>query len=494
MRPLLLSAVFVFLVLAAAGTARASLTVCNQTGNQISVAYATGNDSVTSYHVSGWWNVDDGQCRTLTYEEIPIWTYVHAEDSNRQWPVHGDGVYCVRNERFSYDSTDDSEDPSCGGDYRSAPFVLVNERDGSATYTFGPAEEPTPTPAPANSPLKICSDLKNRLSLAVMFGEKTPKTSGWWHVDGGGCQVLDFKEGDAIDAFVAFRAEVTKDNLEWAPSGTPRYYCADETNEFDAPVISGKPCSHPLSLSAFYTPKDADIDDKSDTQHLVYWFHRKDFRFVPPGQTQFNDGVTLFNKKNYAAALRDFDAAITQYAKWADRFAFRSQTEFDLGNYAAALRDARSAVRLGTAANSVFLAEPEWATGDVKAAAADYVKAAGGKQGLDPGYVVSAIFALRTLGETASASNLLSECYKHCVKTAVMPLVKYLGGDISARELETEMQTYSGYADATIGYDLFLRKQTAAAKPYMQRAIAKAWAGLEPVPPPVLRKALGRIP
>lgn len=151
--------VSVVLAAASAPPEPTGFTVCNKTGQQLSVAYASVTHGVASQITAtiwGWYSVSDGQCTVLNRYSDPMpntmhW-YVYARSGTGTWSGRGRSSaeyssYNLRDDmgytwNVSMDlCTPDTPDGAPSFDDLSKscsriPFFMVDPRSGGTSYTY----------------------------------------------------------------------------------------------------------------------------------------------------------------------------------------------------------------------------------------------------------------------------------------------------------------------------------------------------------------------
>jgi len=122
-----------FFVLAAAhpAPAFASFKICNESGEQIAVAIAYKDTDAQNWVSRGWWNLDDGECKTPLGGDLKNkYYYLRGDGDSHYWG--GDYKFCVDNDnKFTLNEADST----CDYDYEG--FLEIDTGDASSfTYTF----------------------------------------------------------------------------------------------------------------------------------------------------------------------------------------------------------------------------------------------------------------------------------------------------------------------------------------------------------------------
>jgi len=111
--------------------ALADFEVCNQSGEHISVAIAYHDKDAGNWVARGWWNLDDGECKTPVGGDLSDrYYYLYADGDQHTWT--GSNQFCVDNEHAF---TLNEADTTC--DYSMVNFFEVDTGElDSYTYTF----------------------------------------------------------------------------------------------------------------------------------------------------------------------------------------------------------------------------------------------------------------------------------------------------------------------------------------------------------------------
>jgi uncharacterized membrane protein len=121
-------------VVAASGTARADLKLCNMTKSRIGVVI--GYRDTKGWVTEGWWNVDSNNCSDILKGKLNArYYYIHAEDYVRDGEWAGKAFMCVKNKSFTIR---DAEKNCAERGYRRAGFFEVdtsNEDDWTIRLT-----------------------------------------------------------------------------------------------------------------------------------------------------------------------------------------------------------------------------------------------------------------------------------------------------------------------------------------------------------------------
>lgn len=114
---------------AAVASGDATIEVCNDSGDGVSVAYATasgGTDSAgeTLFRSEGWLNLDDGECIDVwdaPFENRFYYIYAEADDGH----YGGDYFFCTLEEAFEI------VDTQCNADYERNGFLQIDMSVGN---------------------------------------------------------------------------------------------------------------------------------------------------------------------------------------------------------------------------------------------------------------------------------------------------------------------------------------------------------------------------
>lgn len=114
---------------AAVAAASVTLEVCNNSGDGVSVAYATAAGGINSsgetlFRSEGWLNLDDGECTDVwesPFENRYYYIYAEAEDGN----YSGDYFFCTLEESFEI------VDTQCSEDYERNGFLQIDMAEGN---------------------------------------------------------------------------------------------------------------------------------------------------------------------------------------------------------------------------------------------------------------------------------------------------------------------------------------------------------------------------
>ena len=111
--------------------AQADFKVCNQSGEHISVAIAYHDAEAGNWVSRGWWNLNDGECKTPVGGDLKDqYYYLYADGDQHTWT--GDHEFCVDSDNAF---TLDESDTTC--DYTNERFFEIDTgNDVSFTYTF----------------------------------------------------------------------------------------------------------------------------------------------------------------------------------------------------------------------------------------------------------------------------------------------------------------------------------------------------------------------
>jgi uncharacterized membrane protein len=111
--------------------ALADFTVCNQSGEHVSVAIAYHDADDDTWVARGWWNLDNGECKTPVGGDLKDqYYYLFGNGDQHVWT--GSHEFCVDdNNAFTLSDAD----TSCS--YTNHKFFEVDTgEDTSFTYTF----------------------------------------------------------------------------------------------------------------------------------------------------------------------------------------------------------------------------------------------------------------------------------------------------------------------------------------------------------------------
>ena len=114
---------------AAVATASSTIEVCNNSGDGVSVAYATatgGTDSSgdTLFLSEGWLNIDDDECVDVwesPYENRYYYIYAEADDGN----YSGEYFFCTLEDAFEIIDT------QCSAEYERNGFLQIDMSEGN---------------------------------------------------------------------------------------------------------------------------------------------------------------------------------------------------------------------------------------------------------------------------------------------------------------------------------------------------------------------------
>jgi len=111
--------------------AQASFQICNESGEHISVAIAYHNADAGNWLSRGWWNLDNGECKTPVGGDLKNqYYYLYADGDQHYWS--GSHSFCV-DDNNAFDLND--ADNVCS--YVTKDFFEVDTGDAvSYTYTF----------------------------------------------------------------------------------------------------------------------------------------------------------------------------------------------------------------------------------------------------------------------------------------------------------------------------------------------------------------------
>lgn len=111
--------------------ALADFKICNNSGEKVSVAIAYHDADAGNWVSRGWWNIDNGECKTpLTGDLRNKYYYLYGDGDQHTWK--GSNSFCVDNkDAFTLAEAD----TSCDYDYEN--FFEVDTGDATGyTYTF----------------------------------------------------------------------------------------------------------------------------------------------------------------------------------------------------------------------------------------------------------------------------------------------------------------------------------------------------------------------
>ncbi|MBT3808190.1 MAG: DUF1036 domain-containing protein [Rhodospirillaceae bacterium] len=114
---------------AAVASASSTIDVCNNSGDGVSIAYATasgGTDSAgdTLFLSEGWLNVDDGECTDIwesPFENCFYYIYAEADDGD----YSGDYFFCTLEDAFEIIDT------QCTADFERNGFFQIDMSEGT---------------------------------------------------------------------------------------------------------------------------------------------------------------------------------------------------------------------------------------------------------------------------------------------------------------------------------------------------------------------------
>lgn len=87
-------------IMAAATSAQAKFDVCNNSSDDITVAFGYREDG--EWTSSGWWNISQGECMTVYDKNLKEqYYYYYAEKVNSEGFWEGDYVFCAIDEAFT---------------------------------------------------------------------------------------------------------------------------------------------------------------------------------------------------------------------------------------------------------------------------------------------------------------------------------------------------------------------------------------------------------
>lgn len=111
--------------------ALADFEVCNESGEHISVAIAYHDADAGNWVSRGWWNIDDGECKTPIGGDLrDEYYYLYADGDQHYWK--GDYSFCVDG---SNAFTLNQADTTC--DYTMDGFFEIDTGNATSyTYTF----------------------------------------------------------------------------------------------------------------------------------------------------------------------------------------------------------------------------------------------------------------------------------------------------------------------------------------------------------------------
>jgi uncharacterized membrane protein len=111
--------------------AKADFQICNQSGEHVSVAIAYHDKDSGNWVSRGWWNLDDGECKTPVGGDLKDeYYYLYGDGDQHYWK--GTYSFCVDNANAF---TLNEADTTC--DYDMVDFFEIDTGDAlSYTYTF----------------------------------------------------------------------------------------------------------------------------------------------------------------------------------------------------------------------------------------------------------------------------------------------------------------------------------------------------------------------
>lgn len=128
----LCGAAALFLVTAAhPAPALADFKICNSSGEKVSVAIAYHDADSGNWVSRGWWNLDDGECKTPLGGNLKNkYYYLYGDGDQHVWK--GSNSFCVDNQDAF---TLNEADTTCNYDFEN--FFEIDTGDASTyTYTF----------------------------------------------------------------------------------------------------------------------------------------------------------------------------------------------------------------------------------------------------------------------------------------------------------------------------------------------------------------------
>jgi len=111
--------------------ALADFKICNESGERIAAAIAYNDPDSQNWVSRGWWNLDDGECKTLLGGVLKDkYYYLRGDGDAHYWG--GEYKFCVdNNNKFTLNEADST----CDYDYEA--FFKIDTGDASSyTYTF----------------------------------------------------------------------------------------------------------------------------------------------------------------------------------------------------------------------------------------------------------------------------------------------------------------------------------------------------------------------
>jgi uncharacterized membrane protein len=111
--------------------AQAAFTVCNQSGERVSVAIAYHDADADTWVSRGWWNLDNGECKTPVGGDLKDeYYYLFGNGDVHTWT--GSHDFCVDDDNAF---TLNDADTECS--YTNHEFFEVDTGDDTSfTYTF----------------------------------------------------------------------------------------------------------------------------------------------------------------------------------------------------------------------------------------------------------------------------------------------------------------------------------------------------------------------
>jgi uncharacterized membrane protein len=111
--------------------AMASFKICNSSGEHIAVAVAYHDKDSGNWVSRGWWNLEDGECKSPLGGDLKNkYYYLFADGAQHYW--RGEHTFCVDNDNAF---TLNDSDTTC--DYKYEKFFEIDTGDALGyTYTF----------------------------------------------------------------------------------------------------------------------------------------------------------------------------------------------------------------------------------------------------------------------------------------------------------------------------------------------------------------------
>jgi len=114
---------------AAVASGESTLEVCNNSGDGVSIAYATASGGTSSsgdtlFRSEGWLNIDDGECTDVwdaPFENRFYYIYAEADDGH----YGGDFFFCTLEDAFEI------VDTQCTADYERNGFLQIDMSEGN---------------------------------------------------------------------------------------------------------------------------------------------------------------------------------------------------------------------------------------------------------------------------------------------------------------------------------------------------------------------------